>query len=86
MVWRIAAKELESAERVVLAGLSFAESDFLLEWLIRETIGRDPRPEIEIVNLKKNVAHIDQRLGDIAGVDQTRFGGTFRAFTLGLRH
>jgi hypothetical protein len=50
-LWNLALSELRDAKRIVIAGLSFAPSDFELRWLVREAMRyRSSMPTIEIVN------------------------------------
>jgi hypothetical protein len=51
-LWNLAFREIRSASRFVVIGLSLAPTDFELRWLIRQAIeGRDGTPlEVHIVN------------------------------------
>ena len=50
-IWNLALRELTSATRIVIIGLSFAPSDFELRWLIRQSTElRQEAVELHVVN------------------------------------
>lgn len=51
-LWNIALRQLSSASRVAVIGISFAPSDFELRWLVRQAIElrTDPHYELHVVN------------------------------------
>ena len=54
LVWSLAYKELEKAERVIFIGYSFPVTDMAARFLFSETLLRTKeRPEIKVVNLKR---------------------------------
>ena len=51
LIWRLAHEELKVADKVVFFGVSMAESDYYLHWLIRSSlVYRDPKPEVIVIN------------------------------------
>lgn len=51
-LWNIALRQLSSASRIAVIGISLAPSDFELRWLIRQAIElrNDPKYELHVVN------------------------------------
>jgi hypothetical protein len=57
LLWSLAHRELRSADRIVVFGLSFAPSDYYLRWLFRSaTTDRTNKPEICNINTDKGVS------------------------------
>jgi len=51
LIWRLAHEELKAADRVIFFGVSMAESDYYLHWLIRSSlVYRDPKPGVIVIN------------------------------------
>ena len=53
-LWALAFDALAAAERVIIVGVSFAPSDYLLRWLLRDT--NTPAKEVIVVDIEHAVA------------------------------
>jgi hypothetical protein len=49
-LWGVALSDLKRANRIVIVGVSFARSDYVLEWLFREAYYDNQNAELVIVN------------------------------------
>lgn len=68
LLWNLAYRELKQADKIIMIGVSLAESDYYLNWLIRSAIrGSVSPPQIEVVNKDKNVY---DKLGKLMGTGQ----------------
>jgi hypothetical protein len=71
LLWHLAHRELSTADRIVVFGLSFAPSDYYLRWLFRSAItGRKDKPEIANINIDKGrSAEIIEEVTGVQPVD-----------------
>jgi hypothetical protein len=69
-IWALARKELEEADKIVIIGVSFAESDYYLRWLFKSALRKfrlNPNShKIEIVDKNEKVRDMVKK---ITGVD-----------------
>ena len=75
LIWNLAFRELVSAERWVLIGMSLPPSDCHLNWLLREAASKRegrPRPKLEVANpdVVKPEKSLSKRISQIVGVDE----------------
>ncbi|MCD6134970.1 MAG: hypothetical protein J7J25_05625 [Candidatus Omnitrophica bacterium] len=68
-IWALARKELEEARKIVIIGVSFAESDYYLKWLFKSALRKfklDPDShKIEVVDKNKDVCSIVEKVTGI---------------------
>ena len=80
LIWALARKELENANKIVIIGVSFAESDYYLKWLFKSALKKfklNPTSHrIEVVDKNKNVCDIVRR---ITGID-SEYKGNFEEY------
>ncbi len=71
LIWNMAYRELKVADRWILIGCSFPESDYYLRWLLREAYRNNPHhPEVTVVNPDPKVCDTMRR---ILGISEPHF-------------
>ncbi len=66
-LWSLAYRELRTAERIVIFGISFAPSDYYLSWLLKKAIlDRKERPKIFNIDINKMPR---ERIRELTGID-----------------
>lgn len=71
LIWHLAFKKLQEAERLIMIGMSLPDSDYYLRWLLKESMVRrkiqgNSLPKLTIVNPCKSVR---EKTKKITGVD-----------------
>ena len=75
VVWTLAFKKLQEADRVIFIGYSFPAADLASAFIFRETLSRKPKPEIIVVNNAEEPDRVRLRnrylnaLGSLSGVN-----------------
>lgn len=81
-IWALARKELEEANKIVIIGVSFAESDYYLRWLFKSALRKfNKNYKIEVVNKEEKVKDI---VREITGVEP-EYKGPFEEYTSKLK-
>lgn len=63
LIWRLAHDELKKAGKIVFFGVSMAESDYYLHWLVRSSLAWcRPKPEVVVINPCREALQRTQRL------------------------
>ena len=65
LLWSLAYRELKQADKIVLIGISLAESDYYLQWLITSSLRNSGNKTIEVVNNDQQVCEKLKRLTGI---------------------
>lgn len=67
LLWSLAHKRLQEAEKIIIFGVSFSPSDYYLNWLFRSSIGqkRFEKPEIIVIDIDSSVCN---KVGKIVGI------------------
>ena len=70
-LWNLALRQLISADKIVVIGVSFAPSDFELRWLVRQAIALRSSPgyELHVVNPSKD--HRDEVISAFPGTEKS---------------
>ena len=75
-LWSLAFRKLRDADRIVIIGLSFTESDYYLRWLIKSSLlsrGK-AQPKVLIVDKNIEICHKFQYLTGISIPAENYFG------------
>jgi hypothetical protein len=71
LIWHLAFKKLQQADRLILIGMSLPDSDYYLRWLLKESMSkRKTLPELTIVNPDESVMH---KTKDILGIKDVQW-------------
>jgi len=72
-LWSLAYRELNTADRIVVFGVSFAPSDYYLRWLLKKAItDRDRENNLTLINIDTNPGVCDE-IKKITGIEPKRF-------------
>jgi len=67
LLWSIAYREIKEADKLVFIGLSLAESDYYLNWLIKSAVVNSKKSKIvEVVNKDKTIGEKIEKLIGVA--------------------
>jgi len=73
-LWNLAFRELKKADRLVFWGVSLRQSDYLLRWLIRESMmGKEKSRELIIINLELEKERLEKELGELTEPKKIRW-------------
>lgn len=67
LLWSLAHRELSTADRIVVFGLSFAASDYYLRWLFRSAI-TERASQPEIFNINKDTGTSGKAITELTGI------------------
>ncbi len=74
-LWSLAYRELNAADRIVIFGVSFAQSDYYLRWLFKKAItdrDRENKPTLININIDKKSGVCD-KIKEITGIVPEHF-------------
>lgn len=72
IIWAVAYREIKNANKIVFIGLSLAESDYYLNWMIKSAVYNSNEPKIiEVVNKDKSVC---EKIKKLVGIEPTFLG------------
>lgn len=74
-LWSLGFRELKATHRLVFWGVSLAQQDYLLRWLIREAMmSRKKTCELFLINLESEEERLKKELGQLTNTERDKIG------------
>lgn len=59
LIWTLAYRELNRADKIIILGVSFTPSDYYLKWLLKSSIAtRENKPNIQVINIDSSICDV----------------------------